>query len=60
MTGEFIDPDFKENMIHIITMGEGVYSEFKSSQLHKKIVALSDPITKTKLLTKTVELQQAP
>ena len=60
VTGEFIDPDFKENMIHIITMGEGVYSEFKSSQLDKKIVALSDPITKTKFLTKIVELQQAP
>ena len=56
VTGEFIDPEPTENLIHITTMGEGVCSEFKSSQLDKKIVRMFDSITKTKVVMKSAEL----
>ena len=32
VTAEFIDPEITENLIHRISTGEGLYSEFKSSQ----------------------------
>ena len=60
VTVEFIDSELAENLIHIITMGEGVYSEFKSAQPEKKIVKLFDPVTRTKVVTKSTELQKAP
>ena len=31
ITGTFIDPELAENLIHSIKIGDGVYSEFKSS-----------------------------
>ena len=31
ITGKFIDPELTENLIHSIKIGDGVYSEFKSS-----------------------------
>ena len=55
VTDEFIDPELTENLIHSITIGEGVYNEFKSSRLDEK---LFDPITRTKVTMKSAELQK--
>ena len=60
VTVEFIDSELTENVIHIITMSEGVYSEIKSSQPEKEIVKLFNPITKTKVAMKSAELEKAP
>ena len=59
VTGKFIDPDLTENLIHSITIGDGVYSVFKSSRLEKRTVKLFDPITRTKVAMKLAELQKA-
>ena len=55
VTGKFIDPDLTENLIHSITIGDGVHSVFKSSRLEKRTVKLFDPITRTKVAMKSVE-----
>lgn len=57
MTREFIDP---ENLMHTITIAKVVYSEFKLSRLDKKTVKLFDPITRTKVVIKSDELQKTP
>lgn len=57
MTREFIDP---ENLMHTITIAKVVYSEFKLSRLDKKTVNLFDPITRTKVVIKSDELQKTP
>ena len=59
VTGKFIDPDLTENLIHSITIGDGVHSVFKSSRLEKRTVKLFDPITRTKVAMKLAELQKA-
>ena len=59
VTGKFTDPDLTENLIHSITIGDGVYSVFKSSRLEKRTVKLFDPITRTKVAMKLAELQKA-
>ena len=58
LTDEFIDSELTENLICSITIGEGVYSELKLSQLDKKTVTLLDPITRTKVVIKSAELQK--
>ena len=58
MTGEFIDPELTKNLIHSITIGEGVYSKFKSSRPDKKTVKLFDPVTRTTVVMKSAEIQK--
>ena len=58
VTDEFIDSELTENLICSITIGEGVYSELKLSQLDKKTVTLLDPTTRTKVVIKSAELQK--
>lgn len=60
MAGEFTDPELTENLIRSIAIDEEVYSEFKSARLNKKTVKLFDPVTRTKAVMGSAELQTAP
>ena len=58
MTGEFIDPELTENLMHSITIGEEVCSEFKSSRLDKKPLSCLTRSQQTKVAMKSAELQK--
>ena len=60
MTGEFIDPELTENLMHSITIGEEVCSEFKSSRLDKKPLSCLTRSQQTKVAMKSAELQKTP
>ena len=39
VTGKFIDPDLTENLIHSITIGDGVYSVLNHHDLKKELLS---------------------